>query len=91
MLNTRDALELYTVLLPIKKLVSFKDSGINIIKQIISLNGEIFIKMLCIFTGKSRDDVIKMERYEAINLFSEGLLENNIPSLIQFWETLGYD
>ena len=90
MLNTREALELYTLLAPHipderEDMLSFLN---QLVKSSIRAGTGDYTRSLSLMLGISVDEVVELGVHIALEKFTESLTENNIISLIDFWETM---
>jgi hypothetical protein len=93
MLNIEKALELAKLLSPFisdpkddENILDFIGKIVSSIRQ--SDTPEVFADALSIMFDYTNDDLEKLSGIDALNLFSDGLLENKIISLCEFYQWL---
>ena len=97
MLNTKDSLKLRRLLIGSIPKYEFDDNYFEFAgKIILNINNsdkpESFVESILLMYPKlSLDDVAKMETYEIIKLFMDGLRDNEFLGFLEFCRILGYD
>jgi hypothetical protein len=93
MLNIEKALELAKLLSPFISDSKDDENILDFVGKIVSSicqsdTPEVFADALSIMFGYTNDDLEKLSGIDALNLFSDGLLENKIISLCEFYQWL---
>ena len=94
-LNLDEALQLYDLLgeyLPDEEepnsIINFVGKIVNNIKE--NSRPEIYIQSISLMSDFSEDDLLSMTSEQVLQLFIQGVMENQLPSLKKFCETIGY-
>lgn len=95
MLNTKDALKLYSLLGKFTPDLEINDSlefiGIIVDKVMHSDTPEVFAEsLLLMYPELTVEELHDKHGYEIVKLFTEGLVENNFLALVDFCERIGY-
>jgi len=95
-LNLEKALELYTIIgkyLPenvdeYSEPLDFVGTIIDNIKE--SGNHRDYIDSVVLMTGDDEQEILQLEPVEVLNIFTQGLMDNQIVSLKKFCESIDY-
>ena len=95
-LNLEKALQLYTIIgkhLPEKfdenlDVLDFVGTIVNNIKE--SGNHRDYLDSVLILTEQNEQDVLQLDPVEVLNIFTQGLMDNQIESLKQFCESINH-
>ena len=94
MLNTKDALHLWNYLAlhwPENLDADVLDFVGTIVDSMVEKNMHSdYVDALAIMTGKTTDEIVALSTDEGLELFVEGLIENNAEYLAQFCRQVGY-
>ena len=95
-LNLEKALELYTIIgkhLPKKfdensDVLDFVGTIVDNIKE--SGNHRDYLDSIVLMTDEDEQDILQLDSVEVLNIFTQGLMDNQIESLKQFCESINY-
>lgn len=92
-LNLEDALHLASILsayVDVNELNSRQDA-LDFIDDIVKkISPQDFLHCVKMMTKKTEEDLEKMTGYDILALFSDGLRENRVISLLDFYKSLGF-
>ena len=95
-LNLEKALQLYTIIgkhLPKKfdknlDVLDFVGTIVGSIKK--SGNHRDYIDSVVLMTGDDEQDILQLDPVEVLNIFTQGLMDNQIESLKRFCESINH-
>jgi len=94
MLNTKDSLILYDLLAPhlpenpSEDVIEFVRA---IIDSVVESGSTDYVKAIMLMTGTPVEEIVQMDVNDALKIFIEKIIENQILSLVDFWSKVGYD
>ena len=93
-LRLPDALKLYREIAPFVEQGDLGEPALTFLHRVIGRMKErdpyAYIHCVCLMSGKAQEEIFEMKSDEVLQLFLSGLTINQVVSLLEFGERLGF-
>jgi len=93
-LRLPDAFQLYQEIAPFVEKADIHEESLTFLHRVIGRMRErdpyAYIRSVCLMSGKTQDEIIQMKSDTILQLFIDGLTANQIISLLEFGERVGF-